>query len=112
MLRVLVLSTLFPDATRPNFGIFVERQTLALAEREDVEVRVVAPIGIPPGRCSTAARYAARALPEQARAGRACRFIVPRFRNFPAPAAASTPARWRDAVTPLLDAIRRDFPST
>ena len=30
MLRVLVLSTLFPDASRPNFGIFVERQTLSL----------------------------------------------------------------------------------
>jgi teichuronic acid biosynthesis glycosyltransferase TuaC len=31
MLRLLALSTLFPDATRPNFGIFVERQTLGLA---------------------------------------------------------------------------------
>ena len=27
MLRVLTLSTLFPDATRRNFGVFVERQT-------------------------------------------------------------------------------------
>ena len=31
MLRVLTLSTLFPDASRPNFGVFVERQTLGLA---------------------------------------------------------------------------------
>ena len=50
MLHVLVLSTLFPDASRPNFGIFVERQTRGLAEREDVAVRVVAPLGLPSTR--------------------------------------------------------------
>jgi len=48
MLRVLTLSTLFPDATRPNFGVFVERQTRGLAALLDVEVQVVAPIGVPP----------------------------------------------------------------
>ena len=46
MLRVLTLSSLFPDADRPNFGIFVERQTLELAKRSDVELRVVAPRGV------------------------------------------------------------------
>jgi teichuronic acid biosynthesis glycosyltransferase TuaC len=48
MLRVLTLSTLFPDTTRPTFGPFVERQTLGLAAHPDVELRVMAPIGIPP----------------------------------------------------------------
>lgn len=48
MLRVLTLSTLFPDATRPQFGPFVERQTLGLAAHPDVELRVMAPLGIPP----------------------------------------------------------------
>jgi len=48
MLRVLTLSTLFPDATRPTFGPFVERQTLGLAAHPDVELRVMAPVGIPP----------------------------------------------------------------
>ena len=48
MLRVLTLSTLFPDATRPTFGPFVERQTLELAAHPDVELRVMAPVGIPP----------------------------------------------------------------
>ena len=42
MLRVLTLSTLFPDASRPNFGVFVERQTLGLAALPDTQVRVVA----------------------------------------------------------------------
>ena len=48
MLRVLTLSTLFPDAARPTFGPFVERQTLGLAAHPGVELRVVAPVGIPP----------------------------------------------------------------
>jgi teichuronic acid biosynthesis glycosyltransferase TuaC len=48
MLRVLTLSTLFPDETRPNFGPFVELQTRGLATHPDVELRVMAPVGIPP----------------------------------------------------------------
>ncbi|HYE29698.1 MAG TPA: glycosyltransferase [Allosphingosinicella sp.] len=48
MLRVLTLSTLYPDSARPAFGIFVERQTLALAARPEVAVEVVAPVGLPP----------------------------------------------------------------
>jgi teichuronic acid biosynthesis glycosyltransferase TuaC len=64
MLRVLTLSTLFPDASRPNFGPFVELQTRGLAAHPDVELRVMAPIGIPPlGRFHP--RYKAlAALPE------------------------------------------------
>jgi teichuronic acid biosynthesis glycosyltransferase TuaC len=48
MLRVLTIATLFPDAQRPNFGIFVERQTLGLAALEGVAVEVVSPVGLPP----------------------------------------------------------------
>jgi teichuronic acid biosynthesis glycosyltransferase TuaC len=64
MLRVLTLSTLFPDASRPNFGPFVELQTRGLAAHPEVELRVVAPVGIPPlGRFHP--RYKAlAALPE------------------------------------------------
>jgi teichuronic acid biosynthesis glycosyltransferase TuaC len=64
-LHVLTLSTLFPDGTRPNFGVFVERQTRGLAARADCDVTVVAPIGIPPWPLSLAAHYAPlRALPK------------------------------------------------
>jgi glycosyltransferase involved in cell wall biosynthesis len=65
-LRVLTLSTLFPDATRPNFGVFVEQQTRELARRDDVAVTVVAPRGIPPWPLSLHPRYRAlAALPRQ-----------------------------------------------
>ncbi|MGJ3629576.1 hypothetical protein AB5I41_27015 [Sphingomonas sp. MMS24-JH45] len=68
MLRVVTLSTLFPDATRPNFGVFVERQTLGLAAHSDVESMVVAPVGLDPGPCrgspltTIAPRFPARAM--------------------------------------------------
>jgi len=48
MLRVLTLSTLYPNAHQPTLGLFVERQTRGLAAREGVEVRVFAPVAMPP----------------------------------------------------------------
>ncbi len=67
-LRVLTLSTLFPDISRPNFGVFVERQTRELASRPDTDVTVIAPVGLPPFGLSRMARYAAlRALPAKER---------------------------------------------
>ena len=57
MLRILTLSTLFPDATRPNFGVFVERQTAGLAAHPDVALTVVAPVGVPPWPLSRHLRY-------------------------------------------------------
>ena len=47
MLRVLTISTLYPDPTRPNFGPFVELQTRGLAAHPDVDVQVISPRGIP-----------------------------------------------------------------
>ena len=47
-MRILTLSTLFPAASRPNFGIFVERQTHALAAVRDFAITVINPVGIAP----------------------------------------------------------------
>ena len=64
MLRVLTLSTLYPNAVQPGFGGFVERQTLRLAAHPDVDLRVIAPLGLPPAPLDRLARYAAlRGLP-------------------------------------------------
>ncbi len=110
MLRVLVLSTLFPDATRPNFGIFVERQTLALAERPDVAVQVVAPIGLPPPPLSRLSRYRdIAALPKFERY-KGLQVHRPRFRIWPGTRGRFHARALADAVTPLLAEIRRDFP--
>ncbi|HEX8668284.1 MAG TPA: glycosyltransferase [Allosphingosinicella sp.] len=44
MLRVLAVSTRYPDAARPGLGGFVERQMRELARRPGFEVEIVAPI--------------------------------------------------------------------
>lgn len=109
MLRVLVLSTLFPDATRPNFGIFVERQSLALAERHGVELRVVAPRGLPPAPFDRLSRYRDLAgLPER-EDWKGLQVHRPRFPNYPGTGGRFHARALADAVTPLLREIRRDF---
>jgi teichuronic acid biosynthesis glycosyltransferase TuaC len=108
VLRVLILSTLFPDASRPNFGIFIERQTLSLAERADIEVRVVAPRGIAPWPLSQLSRYSAlRALPEQER-WKGLEVHRPAFASIPG-RGQWNPAMLERAMVPTLDAIRREW---
>jgi teichuronic acid biosynthesis glycosyltransferase TuaC len=110
MLRVLILSTLFPDASRPNFGIFVERQTLSLAARDDVEVRVVAPRGLPPFPLSALPRYARlAALPARER-WKGLNVERPRFLNLPGTGGRYHAAAMAAALKPLLAEIRKDFP--
>ena len=108
MLRVLTLSTLFPDATRPNFGIFVERQTRGLATAEDVEVRVVAPIGLPPGPLALIQHADKLTLPLH-EIWHGLHVHRPRFTSIP-----GVGGRWHAhhlvrALIPLLDDIRSDF---
>lgn len=48
MLRVLALTTLFPNAAKPVFATFVEGSLLRLAAHRQVELTIVAPNGVPP----------------------------------------------------------------
>jgi glycosyltransferase involved in cell wall biosynthesis len=63
-LRVLSIATLFPDAARPTFGLFVEKSLRALAAQPGIDLTVVAPVGLPPFPLSLHGRYRAlRNLP-------------------------------------------------
>ena len=109
MLRVLTLSTLFPDASRPNFGVFVERQTLGLAAHPDVELRVFAPVGLPPWPLSRHAHYADLAkLPERG-VWQGLDTHRPRFTTLPGTDGRFHAAALTRRLVPLLTQIRRDF---
>ena len=110
MLRVLVLSTLFPDASRPNFGIFVERQTRALAARDGVEVQVVAPRGLPPFPLDRHPRYTALAAQPLREEWRGLHVHRPRFLNLPGTGGRLHAAMLARALRPMLARLRRDFP--
>jgi teichuronic acid biosynthesis glycosyltransferase TuaC len=67
-MRLLLISTRFPDALRPQFGNFIERQAQALAARPGIEVEVVAPLGVPPFPASYRSPHRAlMALPHEER---------------------------------------------
>lgn len=109
MLRVLTLSTLFPDAGRPNFGVFVERQTLGLAASPDTEVRVVAPIGLPPPPLSRLARHRALSALPRREAWKGLDVHRPRFPALPATAGRFHARLLAPALARAIDAVRRDF---
>lgn len=106
-MRVLTLSTLFPDATRPNFGVFVERQTLGLAAEPGLAVSVVAPIGLPPHPLRAARHRALAALPMR-ETWRGLDVHRPRFLGIP-----GTGGRWHApalarAIRPIVRALAPD----
>jgi teichuronic acid biosynthesis glycosyltransferase TuaC len=109
VLRILALTSCYPDSGRPGVGGFVERQLLALARRDGVEVEVVAPVGIPPFPLSLGPRYRNdRRLPgEEVRSG--IRVHRPRFTRLPSRFWDRSAAIAR-AVSPSLAEIRRRFP--
>lgn len=110
MLRVLTLSSLFPDSSRPNFGVFVERQTLGLAAHPDVELKLVAPLGLPPWPLSRSGHYAPLAALPRHEVWKGVETWRPRFLNLPGTAGRFHAAMLTRALTPLLTRIRGEFP--
>ncbi len=110
MLRVLTLSTLFPHAARPTLGVFVERQTLGLAARNDVALEVVSPVGLPVRPLSRHPHYAPLATLPRAESWKGLAVHRPRYRVWPRVGQAGTARRMADAILPLLREIRARFP--
>jgi len=107
MLRVLTLSTLYPNARQPQLGLFVERQTRALAARPDVAVRVVAGTGLPVWPLSLHPHYRPlRQLP-RAEAWNGLEVHRPRFTVWPKLGQARAASALAAAALPLLSRLRR-----
>uniref|UniRef100_UPI0035CA3455 glycosyltransferase n=1 Tax=uncultured Sphingomonas sp. TaxID=158754 RepID=UPI0035CA3455 len=109
MLRVLTLSSLFPDASRPNFGVFVERQTLGLAAHPEVELRLVAPVGLPLWPLSRHPHYAALAALPEHEVWKGLDTFRPRFTTLPATQGRFHARALMRRLLPLLTEIGRDF---
>lgn len=108
MLRLLSLTSAYPDREWTGAGNFVEHQLRALAARPGVEVEVVAPVGLPPFPLSLAQRHRReRALPPVEMLN-GLRVHRPRFRSpsFGERRRVETMVR---ALYPVLGDIRRRF---
>lgn len=109
-LNILMLSTLFPDISRPNFGVFVERQARELASREQADVTVIAPVGLPPWPLSRAGRYAPlRALPRKER-WRELTVYRPIFTLIPKFGRARNVGAMTRAILPLVKRLHAERP--
>ena len=107
-LRVLSIATLFPDAARPNFGLFVEKSLRALAAQPEIDLTVIAPVGLPPFPLSLHPRYRAlRTLPRR-EDWYGLTVHRPRFRLLPRLGARFNPAAIARAVMPIARANRFD----
>ena len=106
-LHILSLATLFPDASRPNFGVFVERSLAALAQQPNIDLTIVAPVGVPPWPLSHIGRYAALAkLPAQ-EMWHDLAVHRPQFTLIPGLAKRNA-AAVADAIMPLARELRDD----
>jgi teichuronic acid biosynthesis glycosyltransferase TuaC len=105
-LRVLVLSTSYPNADWPRSGEVTERQTRRLADLEGIEVEVVAPLACYPFPLSLLSVGQAKA-----RSGRWNGLLVHRPRFTVVPKLRHLDARLlARRLRPLLRRLRRRFP--
>jgi len=101
-MRVLSISTLFPNPVKPSFGIFVGNQMRAVVARRDVDLTMISPIGIPPWPLSLREPYASLAqIPLQSdTVGLPVHY--PRFTLIPKFGGDSNPSRIVKSVLPLV----------
>lgn len=109
-LRVLSLSTLYPNVQHPNFGVFVERQMQAVAKRGDVDLTVINPIGLPPFPLSLHRQYRQlRNLPQHEQRG-GVQVLRPRFTLLPKLGARLNAGSIVRAVLPLALRLHAEQP--
>ncbi|HVR91570.1 MAG TPA: glycosyltransferase [Novosphingobium sp.] len=110
MIRVLCLSTLFPNVARPGFGRFVARQAEALAARGDIDLTVINPIARAPWPLGVLLGNAAeRAVPER-EVWHGVTVHRPRFVHIPQFGAPWNPGLIRRGVMPLAHRLHAEQP--
>ncbi len=104
-----MISTLFPSAGRPRFGTFVEKRAKTIAQIPGVEVRVVAPIGLPPLGLGLLPRYAVQRKAEKQEIWDGIPVWRPRFHHIPGVEGRFDPGLLVKSLRPVLQKIRADF---
>ena len=108
-MRVLSISTLFPNPARPLFGIFVANSMKALAAR-GVDLVMVNPIGLPPWPLSRREPYAGQRSIGDRSDLEGLTVHHPRFALIPKIGGDSNPARIAAAVLPMARRLHAEKP--
>ncbi len=107
MKRVLIVSTLYPNAHKPRFGAFIARSMEALAKHTGWDVTVVNPIGVPPVAVGEYAKLK-DAAKDSVDGG--VRVLRPTFSLIPKIGARINPWSIRRAILPLTEKLHREQP--
>lgn len=109
-LRVLSLSTLYPNALATSFGVFVERQMQAVAKRGDIDLTLVNPLGIPPFPLLLHPHYRPlrQLAAKEVRGG--VTILRPHFRLFPRLGARLNAGAIARAVMPIARRLHAEQP--
>jgi teichuronic acid biosynthesis glycosyltransferase TuaC len=99
-IRVLTFTTLYPSASQPSHGVFVENRLRHLVGTGQVEARVVAPVPWFPWRASIFGRYAIQAGTPREESRNGIQIDHPRFFLLPKLGMSITPATLFAATLP------------
>lgn len=107
-MKILVLSSLYPNDAQPRHGIFIEHRVAHLAAPGD-EVRVVAPVPWFPSANAAFGRYAAFARSPRASGRRGMAVTHPRYPVLPKVGMLTAPLLMAAALYPHIARLRRTF---
>ena len=107
-LRVLVVSSVFPSATHPTYGVFVKERVRAIANLPNVEVRIVAPTPYVPPFGPLRSRYVWWEFPTEEMIG-GMRVVRPRFPMFPKIGGYFSSELMYPTLAWAADRVRKDF---
>ena len=109
-MRILAISTLFPNPVRPAFGNFVGNQMRAAAAIDDVDLTMISPIGMPPWPLCLKSPY--RQLRTIPPTGQVAGIVAhyPRFLLIPRVGGDTNPSRIVKAVLPLVRKLHAQQP--
>ena len=107
-MRILTFSTLYPNASRPSQGLFVETRLRQLLSVSRVQAQVVAPVPWFPSAHPRYGRYAAFASVPKKERRHGIQVSHPRFVSLPKIGMTIAPLLLANAVQPVLERIARE----
>ena len=108
MIRLLVFSSLFPNARMPSHGVFVENRLRHLRDGGRVEARVVAPVPWFPSSDPRFGRFAQYAQVPARETRFGLDVVHPRFLTLPVVGMNVAPLAMAFAARPVIAALRAD----
>ncbi|HWB54840.1 MAG TPA: glycosyltransferase family 4 protein, partial [Tepidisphaeraceae bacterium] len=106
-IRTITFSSLYPNGTSPNHGIFVENRLRHLLDSGEASTRVVAPVPLFPFRAKIFGRYARLAEVPRVEERNGIQVHHPRYPVVPKIGMTIAPASLFMACLPLLRRLRR-----